>query len=357
MFLQNHEKIGFSAASAEAISLREGGDRMLDGLADAADPAQAFLRAAWYRSAARQRRVIGAVRASGVPVCAFPVIPRRIGPFDVAEIAGPYWPFRSVPLRDDASDAEISATMRDPLIRKALGRIWRWGPVYSDDPALARISKAARGAGWHILSKQDSTCFELDLDEQIANGPWPNGKTRRKNRARERKLGEQGEVSYRFLSGAQWSAGDRDDMAQIERNSWLAKLDDGGDTKFHDAPNRLIWEHMARDPALADMLFASLMRVGSTPVAFSFGIEIDDTRYYIANNYDERFSRQGVGKLLLYADFEQAATQGIRRVSWGSGDAGYKGEMGAEAGPKIHDLLFVRGRPLAALLRPFWQRK
>ena len=50
------------------------------------------------------------------------------------------------------------------------------------------------------------------------------------------------------------------------------------------------------------------------------------------------------------------ADRGITRVDWGSGDAGYKSEMGATQGPEIVDLLFVRAGLPAAALRRWWSR-
>jgi CelD/BcsL family acetyltransferase involved in cellulose biosynthesis len=96
------------------------------------------------------------------------------------------------------------------------------------------------------------------------------------------------------------------------------------------------------------------MTIGREPAAFTFGLEVGKVRYTIANAFDERFARHGPGKLLLYKDFESAAARGIERISWGSGDAGYKSEMGAQPGPAILDLLFVRSRILALPLRRFW---
>ena len=81
------------------------------------------------------------------------------------------------------------------------------------------------------------------------------------------------------------------------------------------------------------------------------------TRHYIANSYSERFAGRSPGRILLYRDFQQAAEAGIETIGWGAGDPGYKTEMGAEPGPDILDLLFVRGGVLAALARPFWERR
>ena len=103
-------------------------------------------------------------------------------------------------------------------------------------------------------------------------------------------------------------------MAQIEAESWLGTLADGGDTKFRDPEMRRYWEDICTDPVLAAMLFGSLMWIGDTPAAFTFGIEAGPVRYYIANNYDQRFNQFGAGRVLLYDDFARAGERGVRRA-------------------------------------------
>jgi CelD/BcsL family acetyltransferase involved in cellulose biosynthesis len=328
----------------------------LDAVTAAAHPAQAFFTSSWFSATAQPFDIIGARRPNGTPVAAIPFTDRAIGPFRIKEIPGSYWPFRSFPVAEDLSDIELSALLRSEKLYQALGRVWRLGPVYSNDPTASRLASIAGTNGWYVIRKSLATCYELDLAALGASGPWPKGSTARKNRARERKLSADGEVGYRFLSGAELDKASIDAMAIVEANSWLATLNGGGDTKFLDPENRAIWEKLSADPALSQSLFASLMTVGEAPIAFSFGLEVGDCRYYIANNYDDSFSKFGVGKLLLYKDFEFAAGRGISKVSWGAGDAGYKTEMGAEPGPEIQDLLFVRGRTLAMLLRALFLR-
>ncbi|NNC73496.1 MAG: GNAT family N-acetyltransferase [Sphingomonadaceae bacterium] len=272
-------------------------------------------------------------------------------------MAGCYWPFRSFPISSDADDGELADFLAHGGTVRALGRLWRLGPVYADDPTAQRLIRAAPEAGWTVLKRSLGSVYELDLAALRQDGPWPSTKTKRKNRWRERRLAEDGEVRYEYFTGADWTRAQRDAMAEVEANCWLAGLEDGGDTKFQDSDARVVWEKACSDEALAPLLFGSLMWIGTTPVAFTFGVETGDTRYYVANNYDQRFSKFGPGKLLLYADFERAAAEnGIARISWGAGDAGYKTEMGAQSGPEILDLLFVRGKALGALIRPLFLR-
>ncbi|MGP1284109.1 MAG: GNAT family N-acetyltransferase [Parasphingopyxis sp.] len=328
----------------------------LDAVTAVAHPAQAFLRSGWFEAADPGFSIVGARRSDGAPVFALPIASRAIGPFTVRQVAGSYWPFRSAPIAADLADRELAAIIGAGAFRKALGPVWRYGPVYSDDPAARRLMALAPAQGWHVIRKPLGICYELDLAALRAAGPWPKGSTARKARARERKLGEQGSVEYRFFDGTGLDARTMDAIAAVEADSWLARLDSGGDTKFLNPERRRIWAALSRDPVLAPMLFGSLMTVGDTPIAFTFGLEVGGRRYYIANSYREDHAKFGPGKLSLYKDFENATERGVGTISWGAGDAGYKTDMGAEAGPEILDLLFVRGRMLTALLRPVFLR-
>ena len=344
LFLLDSVELGASTALA------------LNAIAAAALPAQRFLRAGWFAAAAPDSSGVGMRRSNGEPLAAIPTVRRKLGPLTVREVSGSYWPYRSFPIAADTTDDELESMLGDRRVRRALGPLWRMGPVYESDPSAPRLTGAAERAGWSVLRRDLGTCFELDLAALRAQGPWPRSSTLRKNRWRENRLAELGKVNYRFRTGADWTAEDRESMAAIEANSWVGKLDTGGNTKFLDADCRGNWERMAEDPVLADMITCSVMTIGDTPVAFTFGLEVGKVRYTIANAYDERFARHGPGKLLLYKDFERAAERGIERISWGSGDAGYKSEMGAEPGPAILDLLFVRPKALALALRPIWTR-
>ena len=339
----------------DGVDVGTSASMMLDSIAAAARPAQSFLRGRWYGAASPEAQGVGIRRPSGEPLAAIPTVRRGIGPFAVNEVPGCYWPYRSFPVAEETSEAELQEMLRHKQVRRRLGRIWRMGPVYGDDAGARRLIEAAEGAEWTVLRRSLGTCFELDLAALRADGPWPRPSTLRKNRWRENRLASDfGPIDYRFRTGADWTQEDRDAMAAIEANSWLAGLPTGGDTKFQAGQSRRVWERLVDDPVLANMLFCSLLTIGGIPAAFTFGLEVGRVRYTIANNYDERFARHGPGKLLLYKDFERAAERGVERISWGSGDAGYKSEMGAQPGPEILDLLFVRSRLLGSLLRPIW---
>lgn len=326
-----------------------------DAAAQGADPQHGFLRAVWSEAAApRHVRRWAALRSDGSPLAVLPLVARRLGPLTINEVAGCYWPFRSIALAADATGGETAAMLAAPEMKRALGRVWRLGPIFHDDPAAVRLQQAAPAAGWTVLRRSLGTCFEIDVAALQADGPWPRGSTLKKNRWREKRLSEAGAVEITSFTGTNWSARHRDAIADVERTCWLAKLDSKAATQFADPAQRLYWEQVAGDPVVASMLFGSILSVGGVPAAFTFGLELGGARYHIANNYNERFAEHSAGKLLLLKDFEAAARRGIRRISWGSGDAGYKSDMGAQPGPEIVDLLFVRPAPLALPLRRLW---
>ena len=330
----------------------------IDALAAQGPAARAFLRERWFAANGHASpRMVTMADGADRPIAALALTERRKGPFSLREIGGCYWPFRGVPLAPQVS----AETLAEGLARHRgdLGHVWRLGPAEQGDAALASLCDAARRAGWHVLTRPLGQVFELDL-AGCADGDtaqWPSSKTQRKNRWRKRRLEEEGgPLRIEFFTGADWTAQQRDALAEIEAKSWLGTLAEGGDTKFRDPAMRAYWEALCADPVLAHMLTGSLMWIGERPAAFTFGLQTGTLRYCIANNFDQSFTRHGPGRVLLYDDFARAAEQGVTRISWGLGDAGYKSEMGAQPGAHMVDLLFVRGALLAAVLKRWWQR-
>ncbi len=344
------------ADAAIEVAVEPGAAPALD-LAAAADARdRAFLRSAWFGAAAGDAAVatlVGRRAVSGEPIIALPVVQRRLGWLALHEVPGSYWPYRGFPVARDAGDAELTHFFAAAETRADLGRAWRVGPIYADDPTVSPVTAAARQAGWTVLSRRLGTCYRIDLEALAATGSWPSTKTLRKNRWLERRLGETGELEFSNVSGDQWSAETFDLLAAIESESWVGRQ---GDAKFLAPASRSAWERAVRDPILAAQLGCSILRVGGVPAAFTFSLRSGSTLHFIANSYSERFAEGSPGRILLYRDFQQALAAGVETIGWGAGDPGYKSEMGARPGPDILDLLFVRG-PLAALARPLWRSR
>ncbi|GAA4769527.1 hypothetical protein GCM10023219_14820 [Stakelama sediminis] len=334
--------------------VRPGLSGTIDHAADAALPAYRFLRYGWFAAALAayggEARTITIMR-EGEVMAALPLV--RTGPdwLGMASVPGCYWPFRSFPVAADA-DAGVFDTLLKALPVRAL----RIGPVYDDDPALNRLRDAARAKGWAVLPRFIADSYLLDMAVLREAGTWPRNSTLRKNRFHEKHLGEHGVPDWSFVSGAEWNDGMFDALATVEEKSWIAARTDGSDAKFTRAGHGAFWRAAAKDPVIADMLWAAVLRIDGEPSAFSFDINAGALKYAIANSYDPNFAKHSPGKLLYYRNLVRALDDGMARVDWGAGDSGYKRVIGAEKGPGIRDWLFVRPGLSAMVGRLFASR-
>ncbi|MGQ0588871.1 MAG: GNAT family N-acetyltransferase [Sphingosinicella sp.] len=334
-------------ATAVLASVEQGFPATIDAIAVAAR--HAFLRRPWYADGGNQgARTLIATRPGGEAIGALPLV--RVGPaiLGIKAIAGPYWPFRFMPLAANANEEELTAALDTPVARRTLGRLWRLGPAREGDAAV--LIRAARRAGYRALSRRAGTSYALD----IAGGDWPKPSTLRNLRKHEKKLARLGSLDFRFVSGAAWSGAVLDELAEIERKAWAGNQKDA-DRKFLDPTLLAGWAATIADPVLAEMLSVGILSIGGASVAFSFGLDCGRTRHCIATSYDARFARHSPGYLTGYWTYMKAAERGVEMLSLGAGDNGEKSSMGAVPEGELTDYLFVRGAMLAGLLRPFWR--
>lgn len=320
-----------------------------------APPSHAFQRRAWFEAAATGGCVtIAGHRPDGSALAAIPLAPMGPRMLGMWMVPGSYWPFRAAVVAGDASVDELADLLRQDSVASALGQAWRIGPVYADDAGMRRLASAAKRAGWTMLERKTGTTWLIDVPALRGRGAWPPRSLARRIRSHERQLEALGPVSHEFVSGSRWDPATLDALAAIEAESWVGKRTDGSGAKFLKPEQRAYWQAALNDPALAAMLSASILRVGDTPVAFSFDLTAGRLQYGIASSYDERFAKCAPGKVVALRQLERSAADGVETFDWGCGDNGYKRSLGAEAGSEIVDYLFVRSRPVAALLRQKW---
>lgn len=339
---------------------------IVDGLPDEIDvvaanavPTHRFLRRAWFRAAidcygGAARTIV--VARTGEPITAMPIVPMGPRWLKLASVPGCYWPMRSFPVAAGA-DADDGAALLHELGRHV--RALRIGPLYDGDPALDLLRSAARMLGWLAIPRDVAPGFLLDMAAMSSEATWPRNSTLKKNRFHEKHLATHGELDWSFATGVDWDADLFDDLAAIERSSWIADRTDGSDAKFTPDGHGAFWRAAARDPVIADMMWAAVLRVDGRPAAFSFDMNVGDLKYAIANSYDPAFAKHSPGKLLYYRNLVRAMADGIARVDWGAGDSGYKRVIGAEEGPMIRDWLFIRpGLPrlLTRWIERRWRR-
>jgi CelD/BcsL family acetyltransferase involved in cellulose biosynthesis len=332
------------AAGPLAVTAIAGFPPEIDVLAEQARPGYGFLRAAWYRGSEERagRCVLVRRGESGDVIAAIPLIP--FGP-EIArthKVAGLYWPFRSILIAPDCTEHELAAALR----HKAFGPAWRLGPARMDDPAMLTLIGGAHAAGWRALSRPAGTSWVIDLDAMRTSEP-PRNSVARKLRNGWRKLEALGMPRWRSIRGAQWDDSLLDDLGRIEAESWIGRSTDGSGAKFLTAAQRAYWRTALTDPALAERLSATILMLDDRPIAFSFDLDDGPIRYAIAGSHVEELKHCYIGKHVNYRALEECLASPLSRFDLGSGDSGYKREMGAAPGYDMTDLLLVRS-PLAA---------
>lgn len=317
--------------------------------------APGFLRAAWYRAGAGNAgRTVLVRRGNGAVAAAIPTMPFGPVALGARKIAGSYWPFRAPLVADDLNPLELAQALGEPQARKALGALWRIGPARADDPVIRLFVKAARLAGWQVLVRPAGTAWLIDCDSARAEG-WPRASTARRMARYERKLAETGAVRWQHVRGSDWDDAALTALGRIEADSWIARNTDGSGAKFLRPEQRRAWAEALSDPSIAAALCATILWLDDRPIAFSFDADDGAWRHGIAGSYAEDLRAFSIGKMANLRSVTDAIAAGQSVVDLGSGDSGYKRDMGAVAGYELVDLLFVRHPLVAKLIARWWE--
>ena len=337
------------------VEMHEGFPEAIDGLATKAAPPRSFLRSAWYRAwAGGSGHTMIMNSALGTAIAAVPTMKASSALPGFRTVPGCYWPFRSVLVADNVTAEDLAQALSQRLAIKALGPVWRMGPVSAQDSTTQRVLRAASLTGWNVLERPVGKSWFFDL----ANGGGLPGKsTAKRLRQYERQLTKLGRVSWRRVTGAEWDQTTLDQLGKVEEESWVGRGTDGSGAKFLLPAQRALWRDALQDPHIADICQATILSLDDRPIAFSFDMLCETVQYAIACSFVEDMGQFRLGNIVTHRQLQYAREQGIATVDLGAGDLGYKRQMGAAEGEDHVDLLFVRGRIRAGLLALKWGPK
>ena len=186
---------------------------------------------------------------------------------------------------------------------------------------------------------------------------WPRASTTKRLASYANRLKQHGAISWEEVSGKSWNDSVLEELGGVESESWIPSRTDGNGAKFLKPAQRALWREVLTDPVLAAALSATILRIDGQAVGFTFDLDDGATRHGIAGSYNRAFRTCNVGKLVNYRKLEDTIARGFSSLNMGVGDTGYKREMGAVAGDRLIDVLFVRDRLLASALRWWWCRQ
>lgn len=325
----------------------------IDALAACNMSGRCFLRAAWYGAGGtRGARSLVLRGGDGAPLAIIPTIPFGPALAGARKVPGAYWPLRSPLLSPGCTPFDLAQALLDPASR-SLGPVWRVGPARQDDPAILMLLEAAMQAGWTVLARTAGTGWVVDCAAARTAG-WPRPSTAKRFARLERRLGRIGTVAWQKVRGSDWDQSVLDALASVEAASWIAAKTDGSGAKFMAPHQRAAWQSALCDPVLAGMLCATILTLDGRALAFSFDLDDGSVRYGIAGTYRTDFAKHEVGKLANHRALADAVEAGQEVVDLGSGDSGYKREMGAVPGYQLFDYLFVRNRTAARVMARAW---
>jgi CelD/BcsL family acetyltransferase involved in cellulose biosynthesis len=204
-----------------------------------------------------------------------------------------------------------------------------------------------------VLSRPAGTSWVIDLDAMRTTG-LPRNSVARKLRNGWRKLEDLGTPQWRSIKGGQWDDSVLEQLGRIEADSWIGRSTDGSGAKFLTADQRAYWRAALTDPALAERLSATILMLDERPIAFSFDCDDGPIRYAIAGSHAEDLKHCYIGKHVNYRALEECLASPLSRFDLGSGDSGYKREMGAAPGYDMSDLLLVRSPIITWALAKAW---
>jgi CelD/BcsL family acetyltransferase involved in cellulose biosynthesis len=326
-----------------------------------------WLEVYWRHFGQRQKLRLLVMYVDDRPAGILPLVVERerskVGPvrtltFPLHEWGSFYGPVGPVPEQILTAGLEhIRRTPRDWDILEL-----RWQGAIGTDPA--QNQRAMLAAGFQSYATLSNRAAIVDLD-----GTWDaywsarQGAWLRRFRHDERKLAEQGGVSYvRYRPTG--LAGDKsprwdlyDGCEELARRSWQGAATDGT-TLSHEVVRGFLRE-MHETASAAGAVDLNLLLLGDVPAAFIYGYHYRGYVYGLRRGYDEDRSRAGAGNVLLAYALRDSFARGDRVYDMGVGSYQSKRHFQTRLIPILRYSHYPPDAPRTQVLRlkRWWQSR
>jgi|GEM_PF-2167864 len=256
----------------------------------------------------------------------------RVGPLTVRAMGGHDVPHRGIQAVHGQEEA----------VGSAIGQFvagWHWlllqlGPIRRSSRAdQAMIEQLQQKCAFlqQRGSREEISLLAPDSFEEYRSEVL-GGKFFRKIGYYERRMARAGRVDIRH-----YRQPTDDEIAQmicdldtIEAASWMTTRGTGV-PRFTNPDLRHFWTEMSSEYLSPnDHIDCWVMSLHDKPVSFCFTLNDGQTRYVIANQYDNDVKDHRTGSTLYRYMIEDGIERGIRRFEFGDGDLHYKSLWGAE---------------------------
>ncbi len=332
------------------VAVLEGGDGALPDIRDdwqrclaaAPDHQQLFsfeYFSAWLRYEARggrfsgETRVLVARHRDGEVLGILPLACKRYGLLRIWMLAGPYEPLRGF-LCHPRLIHEVSEAFARKLVSM---HIWlqavRIGPVDISFPEVALLLEHMKRLTGRLASfETPAAVYATGLPTTVAQfEEWVRAsKARSRIASRQRRLErDEGLRIERYANpGGELLGRILEECRLVESRSWLATAADGR-LRFTTEEQLSFWRHLCdRDASARRDVDFWVVYSGEKPVAFDLVITLGVVRYLYAGQYDQDYSKHGLGWMLYMAYTREGIERGVRTIDMGTGSVEYKQQAG-----------------------------
>jgi|GEM_PF-3113105 len=267
----------------------------------------------------------------------------------ILSLAGYYYPFRSIIIDKDAVPESVKALVKT-LHKSKLANVVRLGPLEQEAEITQNIEKAFKEQKWlcHkvIHGQQHAVALPNSFEEYTSQLSKKMLGNMRREKNKLRKLGDVRDVKYSGLSAEEW-APVIDACAQVEKNSWVNKADNGKSVMHNE---EMFWKRLLQDADTSARTTILITYLDDKPISYNVALDSGEWRYGLSAHFDEEYKKLGVGGATHMLVIEDAIAKGIKKLNMGYGFASYKQRWNAEPTSDLIEYFYFRPNILGGLL-------